>query len=167
MTPTTAQLQHSITDSGLPSSTRALDRLFVGLDIPQPNELSGVFRGRLLAVRALDGVSAGLRLVLVGLLGVFLSPLLRHHMGINRGSSRLLASLVKWGSFRLDVASSFNDGEPLLRLGYDDPDNLPGVRSRVDQLRKLPDGRFLVRACIQRANGLAPVGFYVLESAQT
>lgn len=143
-----------------------LDQLFALLPAPTPAQADGHWHGALLAVRGLGWLPRPLAGGLYRLLALPLNPWRGKSFGDDGGANRwFTAHGAAFGRFRMQAATSAVDGQPVLLLDYDVPEN-PGLLRRIrGEARVLGDGLLLARMNWQGDAGLHRVLYFTLTPA--
>ena len=146
----------------------ALGKLYARARAPESvDALAGDPRGRMLAVRALDGGRAGTTLAGIARAtwfpwgGKSFSGAGRTGRGINRVH---LGGRHALFPFLTSVRPSVIDGAPCIALDYDLPDNPGFIRAIHDEVREVAPGLFLGPAMWKSADGPALVLWFALDT---
>ncbi len=140
-----------------------LDSLFEQGEAPEPEELEGEASGALLAGRGLFDTAVFRRL-----LNTPLNPWRGKSFGGGEGTNLVGYSPLSTELFDFEARTgeSLVDGEPVVVLDYDQPDN-PAIARRVrDEVRRVGDDIYLVSTNFQAMDGYRFVGYYGLDASQ-
>lgn len=140
-------------DAVLPGGSRArlltaadAQRMFDGLAAPAPEELHGVYRGRLAAIPGLDALGSGrLGAVASAILTRLRFPWYGKSFYGSEGANVWFTSTGRFSRFGYGLDYRADE----LAMSYDRPDNPRLVRGLTAQVRHLAPGRYLCRAQVR------------------
>ena len=137
-------------------SVPALDRLFASLEAPTPEQLSGSWRGSLIAVAGLDWLPGPVRRA------VFDRSLWEGVSFDGEFGTNTWALGRDFARFLAHEAPALDAKGRVIRLDYDVAINPRPLRGLVGELRSLGPGLFLVRMRYRHPRGLVTVSYVVL-----
>lgn len=146
-------------------SQQEADELFEQLPFADVEQLSGVYRGRLFAVKGFDWLPRILRSLLYGLLGTWVNPWKGKYFQQGFGANIWLlnSSRVQFGHYKTDTqADTLTDnGNPF--LNYDIEKNWRLLRGIRGEARILSDNLILARMNYVTAKKVVRVLYFTLE----
>ena len=147
---------------------RALGELYAGASRPTSVDgLAGRPRGRMLAVRALDGPRRGrtIRSLAAARWFPWGGKSFTGTGAAGRGSNRVhLGGRHELFPFHTSVRPSVIDGEPCVMLDYDLPDNPGLIRAIHDEVREVEPGLYLGPAMWKAQDGPVLVLWFALDT---
>lgn len=140
-----------------------LDALFTLLPAPDAGSVDGTWRGTLMAISGLGWLPRGVAAGLYRLLALPINPWrgkgFDHGTGANRWF-RLPGAA--FGDYRVSIATSPVDGNPVAWLDYNVPENIAPLRGIRGEARVLGDNLLLCRMNWQGKAGLHRVLYFTL-----
>lgn len=128
-----------------------LAALYTGAPPPVLEALNGPLRGRMLVVPAVPAAISALPCAWARTSTFPWRGKSFRSLGPDRGEgvNRVVLDRIELFRFETDIGPSLDDGEPVVRLSYDLPEN-PGLIRRIDdEVREIAPGLFLGQAWLR------------------
>lgn len=138
-----------------------LDRLFASLDAPEPEQLRGTLRGRIVSATGIERAGASLRRPMARALQLVSLPFWQgKRLEGERGTNLWLAPVgLAYGAFTVS-----RDDHGSASLDYDVASNPRLLRPILGELRLLGPGLYLGRMDYRGRRGRSRIHYFVLES---
>lgn len=161
----TTTLKSFAVNSLLDHSQSELDNLFETLPALKDDELKGVYRGRLFAIKGLGFLPRILRTVLYRLLQTFINPWKGKRFDPEARANVWFfkKGVLPYGYYNINMQDSDVDHKPVTHLSYDVEQNLALLRGVRGEVRKLSEGIYLARMNYQTRNKLVRVLYFTLD----
>lgn len=149
----------------LDHSQSEFNDLFYNLAAPKPGELSGCYKGSLLAIIGLNWLPRIFRTFLYRFLQTFLNPWAGKRFDGEAGANYWFTQSGKYcfGRYNIEDNKIGDDGLPLTFLSYDVDQNIGILRPIRGEVRKLNNGLFLARMHYITRNKTVRILYFTLE----
>lgn len=144
-----------------------LDQLFTQLPAATPEQARGVWKGTLMAVLGLGWLPRALASRLYQVLALPINPWQGKSLQGATGDNRWLSPHgIAFGHFRITHTTSLIDGQPVLLLDYNVPENPALLRAIRGEARLLGERQLLARMNWQGRQGQHRILYFMLTPAE-